>query len=604
MSNAFRNILIAVLGVVLISFAMYGCVALYYYGGFSYGTVVNGVDITGMSVEEANKELVKLNQYDEISVVDKNGESYLIPMNTIAYQTDYTDSLNKYMETHSGFSWGSNFIQHNINEFQPVISFDRGLLEMQLNNAPFMASSPVYNENNTIEIILTDTEGYQIQDDTKDMLHPDRVYDVVEDAIFKSAAVCNLADEGCYESIDNPELENQVKTLFGKISDFQSFKLTYDMGDTEEVVDSSVTSSWIAVDDFGNFLTDEDGNLILDENSVKEYVASLAAKYDTKNMDRTFKSTSGKIIEFPSNKVLYGTTIDQTAECKALLENIRNGESGITREPKYLSKAFARGADDVGNTYIEINLTEQHLYYYKDGELFMESDFVSGNMARGTSTPQLFAYVRNKATNVTLRGVDYESFVYYWMGIWQGYGMHDATWRAKFGGNIYKTNGSHGCVNLPLNFIKQFYPEVEVGTPLIMFYEPEPTKEETEAADKARDEARARADAAERQRAAQKAAAEAAQQAANEQAALEALLKQQAEQQAQQNNDDGGGDNGGGDNGGGDNGGGDNGGNVEPTPQPENTEPVETPTEPEIPPAEIQAPDSGATEAPAPEVTE
>ena len=105
----------------------------------------------------------------------------------------------------------------------------------------------------------------------------------------------------------------------------------------------------------------------------------------------------------------------------------------------------------------------------------MESDFVSGNLARGNGTPQLFAYVRNKANNVTLSGPGYESFVYYWMGIWRGYGMHDATWRGKFGGNIYKTNGCHGCVNLPLNFIKQFYPEVEVGTPLIMFYEPEDT---------------------------------------------------------------------------------------------------------------------------------
>ena len=117
-------------------------------------------------------------------------------------------------------------------------------------------------------------------------------------------------------------------------------------------------------------------------------------------------------------------------------------------------------------------MTEQHLYYYKEGKIFMESDFVSGNLRAGMSSPELFAYVRNKAKNVILRGPGYESFVYYWMGIWQGYGMHDATWRGRFGGEIYKTNGSHGCINLPLKFIGEFFPEVEVGTPLIMFYEP------------------------------------------------------------------------------------------------------------------------------------
>ena len=528
MKGAIRNTIIAILGVVIIGCALYGCVALYYFGGFAYGTVINGTDITGMSVQEANSVLVAKRPYENISITDINGDIYTIDMKTIAYKTDFTNALTDYKKEHPLIAWGKNFIQHQDERITPDINFDHGLLEMQLENAPFMSSGPLYSEDNKIEIILTDDAGYQIQDSTKDMLHPDKVLDAVSDAIMNKAESINLVEAGCYESKENPELESKVQTLYEKISDFQSFKLTYEMGETEEVVDSTVTSSWIALDENNNFLTDENGNLILDENAVKEYVASLADKYDTKNHDRTFMSTSGKEIHFKESQVLYGTTLDQAAETKALLDDIRSGETNIRREPKYISKAFAQGEDDVGNTYIEINLTEQHLYYYKNGSIFQESDFVSGNMARGTSTPQLFAYVRNKATNVTLRGVDYESFVYYWMGIWRGYGMHDATWRGKFGGNIYKTSGSHGCVNLPLNFIKQFYPEVEVGTPLIMFYEPESTAEETEKAEKERDEARARADAAEARRAAAKAEADA--QAAAEQAALQALLQQQQQE--------------------------------------------------------------------------
>ena len=531
MKGAIRNTFIAILGAVIICVALYGCVAIYYTGGFAYGTVINGSDITGMSIEEANAVLVAKTTYESIDIIDKNGDDYIVDMNTIAYKTDFTNALNEYKETHPLIAWGKNFIGSEEVNLEPEVTFDSGLLEMQLQNAPFMSASPLYSEDNKIEIILTDDAGYQIQDSTKDMLHPDIVLSAVSDAIYRKAVSCNLVEAGCYESKENPELENQVHTLYEKISDFQSFKLTYEMGLTEEVVDSSITSSWIALDENNNFLTDENGNLVLDESAVRNYVGSLAEKYDTKNHDREFVSTSGKTIHFKESQVLYGTTLDQDAETKALLADLKSGETDIRREPKYISKAFAQGADDVGNTYIEINLTEQHLYYYKNGEVFLESDFVSGNMARGTSTPQLFAYVRNKATNVTLRGVDYESFVYYWMGIWRGYGMHDATWRGKFGGNIYKTNGSHGCVNLPLNFIKQFYPEVEVGTPLIMFYEPEATQEETEKAERERDEARARADAAEARRAQQKAEAEAAAaaQAALEQAALEALRQQQLE---------------------------------------------------------------------------
>ena len=49
-----------------------------------------------------------------------------------------------------------------------------------------------------------------------------------------------------------------------------------------------------------------------------------------------------------------------------------------------------------------------------------------------------------------------------------GIGLHDASWRRKFGGNIYLKDGSHGCVNMPSDKASDLYENVEVGTKVLV----------------------------------------------------------------------------------------------------------------------------------------
>ena len=75
--------------------------------------------------------------------------------------------------------------------------------------------------------------------------------------------------------------------------------------------------------------------------------------------------------------------------------------------------------------------------------------------------------VRNKVRNTYLTGKDYKSFVKYWMAYsGNNYGIHDASWRNKFGGSIYKANGSHGCVNVPTDAAAKLYNMLDIGTPV------------------------------------------------------------------------------------------------------------------------------------------
>ena len=127
-------------------------------------------------------------------------------------------------------------------------------------------------------------------------------------------------------------------------------------------------------------------------------------------------------------------------------------------------KVFVRNHKD--NCKIVINIEEQKLRYYVKGKVVFETDIVSGQNGR---TPKGTYSILNKARNVTLVGEDYETVVRYWMPfIGRNYGIHDASWRSRFGGTIYKYNGSHGCVNVSSKAAAELYNMVEVGTPVII----------------------------------------------------------------------------------------------------------------------------------------
>lgn len=172
--------------------------------------------------------------------------------------------------------------------------------------------------------------------------------------------------------------------------------------------------------------------------------------------------------------VTYGTCLNQEKEVKWLLENFWENRQ-VRSEPEYhipsySQEPFYRGLDDIGPTYIEIDMTTQHMYYYQEGELKLDTDIVTGNMARKMGTPEGINYVYNKQRNRVLRGPGYASPVKYWMPVKGGIGIHDASWRKEFGGEIYKKSGSHGCINTPTDVMSTLYDMVEVGTPVVMFY--------------------------------------------------------------------------------------------------------------------------------------
>ena len=193
----------------------------------------------------------------------------------------------------------------------------------------------------------------------------------------------------------------------------------------------------------------------------------LAKEYNTVGTQLAFAATSGKTVLV--DYVTYGTELDVEAEKEYLRKAFAEGVSEV-HIPTYLKEGYVRGKNDVGDTYIEVDMTAQKLYCYKAGELLLETDIVTGNMRRKWDTPAGVNFVYNKQKKRVLRGPGYATPVDFWMPVKGAIGLHDADWRKEFGGEIYLKNGSHGCVNIPPEIMPTIYEEYEIGTPVIMFY--------------------------------------------------------------------------------------------------------------------------------------
>ena len=129
----------------------------------------------------------------------------------------------------------------------------------------------------------------------------------------------------------------------------------------------------------------------------------------------------------------------------------------------------SNGQDYYGNTYAEVSITEQHMWMYKDGEVVFESDVVTGNPNLGNDTPIGAFRIRYHQANAVLVGPGYAQPVAYWMVFADDVGFHDATWQPYFGGDLYLWNGSHGCVNLPLDKAGELFNLVYDNMPVFVY---------------------------------------------------------------------------------------------------------------------------------------
>lgn len=423
-------------------------------------TTVNGVDVSGETAKGAWEKLSDAAKGYRLMILERNGGRELINGQEIRLVPEYSREIETLLKEQQGKAWWNSLKQGTDYEIAVSAHWDEELLAKKVAGLSCMDESamkepqaPHLSEYNS------EKKGYEVlEGDPGTKLSYDAVLLAVQTAIAGMEETVDLDEAGCYETAGEGEeweaLERQAKSL----NFYTQASVTYSFGEETEVIDGDQIHDWLSLDG---------EQAVIDEAQAAAFVKELADQRDTAGKEKTLQTSYGPVVTIKEGT--YGWKIDQEKETKALLANVRAGEN-VTREPEYAQTAASHGTADYGDTYVEINLTAQHLYYYKKGLLVTESDFVSGNAARGWSTPAGAYPLRYKQRNAVLVGKTYRTPVSYWMPFNRGIGLHDATWRGSFGGGIYKNNGSHGCINLPPPVAKAIYQEIEAGTPVLCYH--------------------------------------------------------------------------------------------------------------------------------------
>ena len=452
--------------IILIAIIYIG-LAAYYADSFMYGVFINGIYSTGKKPEEINEVLLQKTEIQDFAITDKFGKTLFVDADEIEYNISYISELKKIHGGQNPLMWieglNGGYSEYTIG---PSGSFNEAKLQELLNNSTMLKSA---GDKANIRVEMTKSaKGYELLDGTENLLNKERMMKAVGDALKAGDSEIDLAKAECYDKVELTAQMRDTITLWKKVELFQSGNVIYDMGDgREEVIDASVTSNWIKKDEKDDFLFDDGDNLMLDDKKMDDYLSKLCDQYDTTKKDRAFLATRGEYVTVPAGT--YGNKIDKKKELEYLKEAFlaKKKERHI---PVYSQKAWGNAADDIGNTYIEVDLTTQKMYYYVSGTCEIETDIVTGNVNRGDGTPQKACYIYYKQRKRVLIGEDYRTPVDYWMAVYGNIGIHDAKWRRKFGGTIYKGGGSHGCINTPYDKVSKMYETAEVGTPVMIFY--------------------------------------------------------------------------------------------------------------------------------------
>ena len=448
------NSFIVLSSVVLI----YLLISIYFLNHTYFGTSINGVDISLKAHDELDDVIKSYAKDYELQLIERDREYEVIGGQNIGVEYSEKNISSKICQKQNPLKWISSLFRKPKYYINGLFVFNEALLQTQINQLNCLNKDIIPPKN--VSFRYSDGAYELIEEIYGNKINKEKLINAIEMSIIKGLTKLDLNENDCYE---NPAYTmSSAKTFETKklLDKYVSTKVTYLFRDKRELLDGNRINQWLSVD--------ENLEIVINEQSVQAYVKELSKKYDTVGVARKFRTSVNKVIEVKGG--FYGWKINRTAEAKALIDNIKLGEV-VEKEPIFAQTAFTKDADDIGNTYVEINITRQHLWFYKDGKLIAQGSVVTGNPSRGNATEVGIYMLNYKQYGSTLRGHNYEADVTYWMPFNGNVGIHDASWRHSFGGNIYKSNGTHGCVNAPLNLAKKIFENIESGTPVICYEE-------------------------------------------------------------------------------------------------------------------------------------
>ena len=441
---------------------------------FLPGTIINGIDVSDLTLQQAEASIRKNEEAYKLTIKFRGGTEQVLSKKDLGLSYDCTNELQQLMNQQNSHAWLSR--QLGAPSEVTLTSTKFSVSDEDLDEA--ISSLPELQEGNYEEpkearlLLKSDGQFTVAQEEEGTKLRPEELEKVAKAAIAEGQTVLDLtsastATAKVYEEPAQKATDKSITRRLKRLNRFLSAKVTIHMSDgSEKVVDSSITNSWVSVTKDGEYEVREDTVY----RNAKALIAELAKKDDDYGYYRSFASTNYGLQKFPSEK-LHGHTLNQSVMAKALTKMLMKGRTADL-DPVYLQCMDVLDPH-FGGTYVEVDIYNQHVYYYENNELIYDCSCVTGTEGY-SSTPSGIFSVEEKIRGRNLEGYNsagqktYSVWVNFWICFLPHYGLHDASWRGSFGGDIYEYDGSHGCVNLSYNSASALYDLVDYDTPVII----------------------------------------------------------------------------------------------------------------------------------------
>lgn len=455
-----RNRRLGVLGVLcLLVLGTYLGGRFFFQGHFFPNTKINGVDCGLQNQEDAFQTVSDYLSTYKLTVHSEDGD-LTVGAKDVELSYKNSDDLDRLLKGQDYDRWFMNLNSAYSYQVMETKVDDKALTRAVQSLKCMNPSQPRASANPTL-VYNEETGVYDVKEgEIGNLVDEIPFTEAVKTAMLNGDREVDLLSKQFYLPSEFNESSEVIQAAKSTADKYVKSVIKYQDGDTKEKITGKQIHKFVNISP--NY------EVSIDEDAVKKYVK--------KNIAKKFGAGDLTIIDSPGSGKIYVSdgdgdrVVNVPKEEKELVKNIKSGKK-TTRKPDYVTDfLYSSRGDIVSDDYIDINLSRQRVYVVVDDKIRVQSDCVTGNVSTGHATSTGIYKIAYKTTNHTM--VKYNSFVYYWMPYetTYGIGLHDATWRGSFGGSIYRYNGSHGCINLPLTYARRIYQIVYAGMPVVVHY--------------------------------------------------------------------------------------------------------------------------------------
>ena len=444
-----------IIGGTIISFVLiailYLGVAIYYQYHFLPGTIINGKDYSNKTIDTVKESMLDDIRLYYLKIIERNDEVEHIAAGDIGMEISIDGDLSKIKNNQNHYLW---FVKPKKEEKLDItITYDETKLDYAIGNLKCLNDE--YISSGVAPQLTFDGNSFTMtQAEPGTEIDKEKTIGLIKKAINNMDSVLKLENQNCYLVSLDTNISDKEQTVLNQLNSYLDVVITLSFGEETEVIDRAQIYKWLSVD--------TNNEIVFDKDAIVEYIDSFATKYETMGQSRVFTTSTGSEITVSGGD--FGWWINRNAEAEAIINDIKTLNSA-TREPNYLQRAGAYGDVDFGDTYVEINLTTQRLFAYKDGNKIVEADIISGDPRNGKETPTGVFNMRFMFTNYNFVRGSFQKTLKYWMVFYgntveTNIGIASCDWITDFGGTAYKSAGSLGSIYINEADAKTLYKEL------------------------------------------------------------------------------------------------------------------------------------------------